>query len=371
MGLWNFLKRHKKKFIGTTILVGGGYVAWTALKPRIQDYFLQKLLKQMNQGDLLKDLLGELEDPEQAKTKKRAKFEHNQQVSDNHTQKGLEALNERLMGCFAVDGCSQALAKAGTKEEKIRCIEALQVECLARSMSALYSLNLLLLLHRVEFNIVGREMMGAESKTASGGADSASTDTDALTAFVVSNSYVQGDGLQRICDAVREAVKARWASDSMQYTTKVSAESLRSLLLDVCRAADAALLEGGKGPTTLLPESLDASASPKVKQLLDEARDYLESPQFLEVFRTIVGGSLTHFVDSLGVALEVTEPPRAAPLPSGASVPIAKLGGDCVTRSQAMLASKADGAGFVRRFAEEPLVKQLCEALYFDESKAQ
>jgi len=347
-------------------------VAWQVLKPKLQDYFLQKLLKQMDGGDLLKDLLREAEDPEQQQARKREKFEHNQEVSDSHTQKSLDALGERLTGCFAVDECSQALAKAQSKEEKLQCFEALQVECLARSLSALYSLHLLLLLHRVQFNIVGREMLGADGKGTGNAKCFDEEDTEALTAFCEASkhSYVQGDGLPAICNAVREAVKAQWAADSMRPMTKVSAERLRSFLLAVCRAADVSLLLEGKSAATLLPEALDASAAPKVKQLLDEARDYVESPQFLDVFRSVVDGALTCFVDSLGVTQEVTEPPRAPPLPNGESVPIAKLNGDCVTRSQAMLA-KDDGSGFVRRFSEEPRVATLCEVLYFDEAKAQ
>jgi len=357
--LWNFVKRHKKKFIGTAVLCGGGYVAWKVLKSKFEDYMLKSLMKQMEGGDLLKELMGEKEeDPQKEEERKRAKFEHNQQVSDSHTQKCLAVLQERLQSCFAMDESSRALTLAQNKEEKLRCMTTLQVECLARAVSAMYALHLLLILHRVEFNIVGREMMGTDGKD----------DTLELTAFVESVSYVQGDGLPRICDAVREAVKACWADDIKAPLTKVNAERLRSFLLNVCHAADTALLEGSNGPTTLLPESLDDPATPKVKQLLDETRDYVESPQFLDVFRSVLAGALTHFVDSLGEVSEQTEPPKPPPLPSNTAVPIARLGGDCVTRSQAMLASD-DGAGYVTRFAEDPLVTKLCEALYFEETK--
>lgn len=355
--LWNFVKRHKKKFIGTAVLCGGGYVAWKVLKSKFEDYMLKSLMKQMEGGDLLKELMGEV-DPQKEEERKRAKFEHNQQVSDSHTQKCLATLQERLQSCFAMDESSRALTLAQNKEEKLRCMTTLQVECLARAVSAMYALHLLLILHRVEFNIVGREMMGKDGKD----------DTVELTAFVDSVSYVQGDGLPRICDAVREAVKACWADDIKAPLTKVNSERLRSFLLNVCHAADTALLDGNNGPTTLLPESLDDPATPKVKQLLDETRDYVESPQFLEVFRSVLDGALTQFVASLSEVSEQTDPPKPPPLPSNTSVPIARLGGDCVTRSQAMLASD-DGAGYVTRFAEDPLVTKLCEALYFEETK--
>lgn len=363
--LWNFAKRHKKKLLGSAFFFGGAYVGWRVLKPRVMDYMIQRLLKQVEGGDMLKELMAGLEDPEELKAKQRAKFNHNQQVADSYAKKSLSALvHERLKNCFAVDERSQALAQAKTKEAKLKCIEDLQVECFSRSMSALYSMHLLLLLHRVEFNIVGREM---QSSSGSDGKIEDCEDSEVYTAFFENvASYVQGDGLPQICDAMREAVKARWSAESMAPQTKVSNGSLRSFLLSVCTAADVSLLEGGKAPTTLLPERLDVSAAPKVKKLMDETRDYIESPQFLSVFRSVVADALTHFVNSLGE--DLSEPARGAPLPREGSVAIAKLGGECVQRSQVMFAP-GDTAGYVRRFGDGDLVAKLCEALYFEEGQ--
>merc|ERR1719329_1588758 len=163
--LWDFCKRHKKKLLGTAVVVGGGYVAYQAIKPRLQEYFLKRLLQQMEQGDLLKEILGGVEDPEQQKANKRAKFEHNQQVADRETRKGLLALNERLIAYLKVDAKRVELQAATDKAAKVKALTELQLECLARTMSGLYTMHLLLLLHRVEFNIVGREMSASSSKS--------------------------------------------------------------------------------------------------------------------------------------------------------------------------------------------------------------
>lgn len=362
--LWNFAKRHKKKLLGSAFLAGGSYVAWKVLYPRLCDYMLQRLMKNMEGGDLLKELMAGMgEDPEDLKAKRRANFNHNQQVSDSQTQKSFIKVYDRLISCFNVDELHKELKQAKTKDDQLRCFEACQVECFARSMAALYTLHLLLLLHRVQFNIVGREIQGANGKA--GSADD--KEWEVFTAFCNNfDLHVQGDGLAQICDAMREAVKSRWRADSMSCTQKVSRESFRSFLVNVCITADAALLEGGKGPATLLPESLDASAATQVKKLLDETRDYLESPQFLTVFRSVVSDAVAQFVTSLSE--DTSEPPQGAPLPRDASVPIAKLGNHCLTKSEAMYAT-GDPAGYVRRFADGDKVANLCEALYFEDGK--
>lgn len=362
--IWRFIQRHKKKIIGGGIVVGGGYVAYRVLKPKLQDYLAKRLMKEMGlPEDMLKDLLGEtldVEEPEQ----KRKRFDHNQEVADRETKKGLEALNERLISAFRVDICTRSVQEAKTKDEKIAAIQDLQIECLARSMTALYTLHLLLLLHRVEYNIVGREIQVSDGRL-SDVTDGQETRQEYIEFVDIVEAHVTSAGLQQICEAMREAVKACWNADSIAPTTKVSEETLCSFLRNACRAADVTLLEAGKAPTMLFPESLDTSGE-KVKKLLDEARDYVESPQFLSVFRSSVDSALTHFVALLAEAAEDNS--RAAPLPRGTSTPIAKLGGDCVTRSQAMLSSD-DSGGFVKRFGEDALVLKICEAMYFEDTK--
>lgn len=365
--LWSFVKRHKKKFIGTAFIFGGGYVTWRFAVPRIQEYFLKRLMKSLGDKDpeeLLKDLMEAFENPEREEAKKREKFSHNQQVSDGHTEKALACLEGRLNACFEVELCSENVKNAESRDDKMRCLSELQIECFARSVAALYSLHLLLLQHRVVFNIVGRETVRGAA------APDARTDTEALESFIKSATHMQGDGVPRTCHAVREAVKSQWAATELKPTTKVSAEELRSFFLAACRDADASFLAGGGGSAALLPESLDPTDSAStVKKLLDEARDYLDSPQFLEVFRAVVAAALERFVASLGEAPQATGEPAPAPaLPSDASVHLAKLGPACVTRSQAMFAP-GDGGGFVKGFGQEPLVNTLCEALYFDTAK--
>lgn len=381
--IWGFVKRHRKKFIFSAAFFGGTYVAWRVLLPRLMQHLMERALKSMEDEGGLEKLLGLTSEGDEesrkqaAELKKRQDFEHKQQVSDRHVRKSLDAINARHTPSFSLDECSAKLAEAKTKEDKMNCLQAFQAECLARTASAVYTLEILLLLHRVEFNIVGREIAAASSAGKKFG-DSASSPTDgngtseedaeAQALFLASTRYVQEEGLERLASSVKSAVKACSTKSGLSPGTAVTAESLQRFFIDVFREADAELLLGGKGAATLLPESLDtevAKEREKVKRLLDEARDYLESPQFLDVFQAISSNAAEHLAASLG---DGAADPASAPLATGKSCQLAKLFAPLIQNSQATL-SGDDRGGFVERFAKDEKVTKLCEALYFEDAK--
>jgi len=375
-GIWNFTKRHRKKLIFTGLCAGGAYYAWKVYLPRLQQQLLEKLLKES--GDL-KELL-ELARGEGAQggaaadgggtgdggeAEKRERFAHARQVSDAFVRKALAALTERHMGCFAVEACTEKVKTAQTKEEKLERFLELLVECLARMVSALYTLHALLLIHRVEFNIVGREVAASKGAVGAGGADG-----DVYAAFLDTTRYLKEQGVQHVAEAVRSAVRKCLEAAQLGPSTPVTAEALEQLLKDACREADAELLAEARSVSTLLPESMDSEVAEAhrgpAKKLLDEARDYLESPQFVQVFQAVTAKAAQRLAARLG---DGAADPAAAPLAEGRSCPLAKLNGQFIKLSESLLDSEGDGGNdFITSFAEEPMVNQLCEALYFQDA---
>jgi hypothetical protein len=364
-----FAARHKRKLIASAVVVGGSYAVWKFLVPKLLDYYVQRMLSQ----GVMKDLLGQLEqgdqkprDPEEVKQEK---FEHSQEVSDTHTQKALSGLDVRLQSLFPVEARQAdltGLSKTCTKEEKLECFKAVQVECLGRSIASLYMLHLVLLLHRVQFNIVQRALTDDGSREKS----DATQEGQNHAAFIECDRHVLNDGLLHICDSLRTAIKDCWAAEGFEISTKMSAERLTSFLVGACRAADAALLDSKIIADTLLPKALDSGASTQVVKLLEEARDYCESPHFLEVHQSVLASGVKHLVESLATPLDATE--TGPPLASDASVLFVKLGGFLVKRvNQDHMLSVEDADGYVRRFAQEPLVGKLCKAVFFQEGAKQ
>jgi len=358
--LWGFAKRHKKKLIFTGVVAGGSYVAYKVYLPRLQDHLLQKLLK----DDGLKQFLGELEKLGQEgageKESPQVLFAHKQQVSDKEVRKALTSLLQKHLFLFSCEELSENLRKAQTKEEKLACFKALQAESLSKAASALYVLHALLILSRIEFNIVGREINAARAANGD-----EKKDGDAHTAFLDTTRYLKEDGLQRIADAVRRAVDVCSQRAKLTPTGAVTTDQMEAFFIDVFKEANGELLSKERSVETFLPASIDQEASEPhrelVKRYLDEARDYLESPQLLEVFEIVTAGAAKRVS---GMLSEKTGE-KDAPIAEGKSVALGKLSGFFIELSSNCLKDEDASNEFVSLFAAESKVNQFCEGVYF------
>lgn len=364
--LWNFVKRHKKKFIFSGVAAGGAYIAYRVLLPRLQQRLLERLLKELSSSE--EDPAG-LTGGDGRKTRdKRAHFQHQQQVSDRYARKGLKDFLVRHIGCFNIDACQAKVSSATDKEGKLAALCELQAECLSMLVSSFYSLHLLLLFHRVEFNIVGREMLAAEGQSAA-----ASQPMPAhLEELINSTEYFLEHGPEKVARAIRKAVEVSFKSSQLSPQTKVTSESLTIFIREVCQEADQELLAESKGAITLLPpEGEPASLGSEAKNLLDETRDYLESPQLLEVFRNVTSANAGRIAELL-----ISTDAMAAALQDGGSIALARLFGSFVTLSKSMLGQEVpevDGAksaaeDCIEQFGDNAIVAEFCEGLCFSAS---
>lgn len=360
--IWNFGKRHRKKLIFSAVLAGGAYCAWKIWLPRLQRLLLQRLLED---GGELKELL-ELASRDDGEREKRASFAHKQQVSDTYVRRALAALQARHKGCFAVEECGEKLKHAQSKEEKLQCLQEFVVECISRLLSSSYTLHALLLFHRVEFNIVGREIASTSDAAMSTAKGAEAEDTAAHAAFLDTTRYFKEEGIQHVADAIRRAVRTCLKSADLSPSAQVTAPVLEKLFLDICCKADTELSADSRNVTTFLPESVDHEVDEahrvKVKQCLDEARDYLESPQFAAALRVVVAAAARRLAAAFG---DGAANPETAPLGGGRSSALAKLNGQFIVLSNSLLDD--EGNDFITSFADEPAVTELCELLYFQE----
>eukprot|EP00930_Biecheleria_cincta_P093704 TRINITY_DN8420_c0_g2_i1.p1 TRINITY_DN8420_c0_g2~~TRINITY_DN8420_c0_g2_i1.p1 ORF type:complete len:373 (+),score=74.48 TRINITY_DN8420_c0_g2_i1:52-1170(+) len=364
--LWNFVKRHKKKFIFSGVAVGGAYIAYRIWLPRLQERLLERLLKELSGSE--EDLAALTRGDGRKARDKRAHFQHQQQVSDRYARKGLKDFLVRHLGCFEIEARQAKVSSAKDKEGKLAALCELQTECLSMLVSSFYSLHLLLLFHRVEFNIVGREMLAADTVklAAEGQAGVASETMPAhLEEFINSTDYFLEHGPQKVAIAVRRAVEICSNNRSLSPQTKVTSESLTAFVREVCQEADRELLAESKGAVTLLPpEGQPASLGNEAKNLLDETRDYLESPQLLEVFRNVTSANAGRVAELL-----VSTDAMAASLRDGGCVALARLFGSFVTLSKSMLGQEIPEVGAaedcIEQFGENAIVAEFCEGLCF------
>mmetsp|Transcript_32938 Transcript_32938/g.94601 ORF Transcript_32938/g.94601 Transcript_32938/m.94601 type:complete len:361 (-) Transcript_32938:94-1176(-) len=354
--IWNFAKRHRKKLIFTTAIVGGAYITWNVVLPKLQERLMKKLLAELTQGAAG----GQAGSTEEAQRKS---FEHKQKVSDAYARRRLAALRAKQNTQFAEEACTARLKAAQGKEAKFEAFKAFQVECLAKAASAVYMFHLALLLHRVGFNIAGREL-------GVGGIESQSDDKmDVHESFLQLLGHME-DSSARIADAIRKAVRDCVVEFGVEPTTPVGQKALEKLIVKSCREANKELLAESKGASLLLPDNLDETVAqadrPGVKRLLDEARDYLDSPHFLQVFEVAAARGAQLF--SQGLEQE---------LAGGTGVtgpwPMAKFFGPLTKLAGSILDDSGDGdfsaQAFTRYFAEEPRLAEFCEGLFLQSSR--
>jgi len=347
--LWNFAKRHRKKlFVGTVVVAGGSYVAWTVLLPRLQEYMLQRLMKELTGAD----------SPEDARARRREQFEHKQQISDTHARRKLAALRGRLNALFAEGECTQKVQEAKTREAKLEALGALQVECLAKAAAAVYMFQLILLVHRVGFNIVGREV----------GSRSPEHEEEVHAAFLQTLEFLEGVGAVRVAEVVRRAARTCVDRADLTPTKAIDTRSLEKILAAVCREADKELLAEAKGAATFLPDELNSkppdTVRKPVQRLLDEARDYLDSPQFLQVFQKATAGGAKLMAQKIEQEMSGDGPWPAAKFTG----PLTKNAGLALDDSDSTVAF--NGAALASKFAEDPRLTEFCEGLFFQGEEA-
>mmetsp|Transcript_68961 Transcript_68961/g.121948 ORF Transcript_68961/g.121948 Transcript_68961/m.121948 type:complete len:366 (-) Transcript_68961:16-1113(-) len=356
--IWNFANRHRKKLIAGGIVAGGAYYAWKVWLPRVQQRLLENLLKEITNDQ---DLGGGKSKAEEAKEK----FQHQQRVADDFARKGLPSYLAKHSRCFNLDGCHAKVKEATTKDAKLSALADLQMECLSIVVSALYSLHALLLLQRVQFNIVGREMAAVSVAAEGSDAEAPNSEMAAVaTEFIEASDYFLEHGPGLVSSACRKAVQA-CAASSLAPSTAVTSERLATFFKEVLRSVDQELLGESKGSATLLPPEKDSSganASAKqqqVKRLLDEARDYAESPQLLEVFRSVTAAAAERVPQFLG----------SAALQEAGSVPLAKLFGNFISLSKSLLGQEDENElspaeALIADFGCSAVVNELCEGLF-------
>lgn len=359
--LKNFGKRHKKKLIATGVLAAGVYCARRFVVPWLQDRLAKKIEEALRE---------ELAAKPSAKGQTRERFKHLLRVSDKHALMPLDQVRDRHQACFTIEALQASLAdaQAKTKEERLEALQALGIECVARLISSIYTLHMLLLLQRVQFNIVGRELAKSASTEPSSTPVDGTTDSEDVlqvhSRFIEASKYLEEHGLSRIAASARASAVKVMEQLGYSPASKVTSGTLEELLLGVCTEADKDLLSDPDNSSSFLPASLDPEdpeQNAKIKPFLDEARDYLESPQFRGVLAAV---SVSAVRVITGWLCDDSPDQATAPLADGRSLPLARLNGNFIELSRMVLTPDSE-LSLVEHFSAEPLVTQLCEGLYF------
>ncbi|XP_059897393.1 peroxisomal biogenesis factor 3 [Gadus macrocephalus] len=318
--VWNFVKRHKRKFIFTGALVGGAYFLGRYAQKKMRD-------------------IGEREAGEYiSQARRQFHFESNQRTCNMTVLSMLPTLREAIIHQLNSESLT-ALLKT-KPANRLEIWEDLKIISFTRSIAAVYSTCMLVVLLRVKLNIIGGYLYLDNS--AGGAAASSMAPPDVQQQYLSSIQHLLGDGLTELITAVKRAVQETFGDVSLKHSL-----SLSELEQQVSWVR--AQVEGGSSTdpgapsrrpltwymmadeeSTLADQACGLTENDVLTvKLLNETRDMLESPDFNTVLTTVLNRGFSRLLDNLS---EFFRPPPGDSAPISAadslaevSLPLAKI----------------------------------------------
>ncbi|XP_030577987.1 peroxisomal biogenesis factor 3 [Archocentrus centrarchus] len=309
---WNFVKRHKKKFIFTGAVVGGVYLVGK---------YAQKKFREIQEREATEYI---------AQARRQFHFESNQRTCNMTVLSMLPALKEAIVTQLNSESLTTLLKTKPAN--KLEIWEDLKIISFTRTIVAVYSTCMLVVLLRVQLNIIGGYLYLDNSVGKS--TTTLLAPPDVQQQYLSSIQHLLGDGLTELITVVKKAVQNSLGSVSLKETwslleleqqlnwirAEVEASSTRSLSWYLLADDENALVDQACGLTENDVLTI---------KLLNETRDMLDSPDFNVVLKACLNRGFSRLCDNLA---EFFRPPPGDSAPSSApdslsavSLPLAKI----------------------------------------------
>ncbi|XP_028997440.1 peroxisomal biogenesis factor 3 [Betta splendens] len=309
---WNFIKRHKRKFLFAGAVVGGVYFLGK---------YAQKKLQEIQEKEATEYI---------AQARRQFHFESNQRTCNMTVLSMLPSLREAIVNQLNSESLT-ALLKT-KPANKLEIWEDLKIISFTRTVVAVYSTCLLVVLLRVQLNIIGGYLYLDNSVGKNG--TNALAPPDVQQQYLSSIQHLLGDGLTELMTVVKTAVQNSLGRVSLKQSlslleleqqlswirAEVEAGSERPLSWYMLADDENALAEQACGLTENDVMTI---------KLLNETRDMLDSPDFTTVLNTCLNRGFSRLLDNLA---EFFRPPAGDSCLSSApdslsavSLPLAKI----------------------------------------------
>ncbi|KAM3861655.1 LOW QUALITY PROTEIN: peroxisomal biogenesis factor 3 [Diretmus argenteus] len=308
--VWNFMKRHRRKFIFTGAVVGGVYFLGK---------YAQKKMREIQEREAAEYI---------AQARRQFHFESNQRTCNMTVLSMLPTLREAII--HQLDSESLTALLKTKPANKLEIWEDLKIISFTRSLVAVYSTCMLVVLLRVQLNIIGGYLYLDNSVGKNAMAPLAPPDIQQQ--YLSSIQHLLGDGLTELMTVVKRSVQATLGGVSLK-------QSLSLLELEQQLSWIRAEVESGSErrmswymmadeENTLADQACGLTENDVMTiKLLNETRDMLDSPDFSTVLNTCLNRGFSRLLDNLA---EFFRPPPgdSASAPdslSAVSLPLAKI----------------------------------------------
>uniref|UniRef100_A0A4W6F6E8 Peroxisomal biogenesis factor 3 n=1 Tax=Lates calcarifer TaxID=8187 RepID=A0A4W6F6E8_LATCA len=308
---WNFVKRHKRKFIFAGAVVGGVYFLGK---------YAQKMIRELQEKEATEYI---------AQARRQFHFESNQRTCNMTVLSMLPPLREAIVSQLNSESLT-ALLKT-KPANKLEIWEDLKIISFTRTVVAVYSTCMLVVLLRVQLNIIGGYLYLDNSVGKNGTTPLAPPDVQQQ--YLSSIQHLLGDGLTELMTVVKKAVQNSLGGVSLK-------QSLSMLELEQQLSWIRAEVESGSERSLswyMLADDENALADQACGltendimtiKLLNETRDMLDSPDFSTVLNACLHRGFSRLLDNLA---EFFRPPPVTHLQisnsllSAVSLPLAKI----------------------------------------------
>ncbi|KAF4801273.1 Peroxisomal biogenesis factor 3 [Turdus rufiventris] len=281
--LWSFLKRHKKKCLALGTFLGGVYLLGK---------YGQKKIREIQEREAAEYI---------AQARRQYHFESNQRTCNMTVLSMLPTLRDALMHQLNSESLTSLLKNRPAN--KLEIWEDLKIISFTRSIVAVYSTCMLVVLLRVQLNIIGGYIY----------LDNVTLGKNGTVSILLSSK-----GLTELITMVKQAVHKVFGSISLKQT--LSLLELEQKLKDIREVVENKDLNQIASYSPLCRYLMPDEENPLASQacglterdiatikLLNETRDMLESPDFSTVLSTCLNRGFSRLLDNMAEFFRPTE----------------------------------------------------------------
>ncbi|XP_055483700.1 peroxisomal biogenesis factor 3 isoform X2 [Psammomys obesus] len=195
--MWNFLKRHKKKCIFLGTVLGGVYILGK---------YGQKKIREIQEREAAEYI---------AQARRQYHFESNQRTCNMTVLSMLPTLREALMQQLNSESLTALLKNRPSN--KLEIWEDLKIISFTRSIVAVYSTCMLVVLLRVQLNIIGGYIY-LDNATVGKNGTTVLAPPDVQQQYLSSIQHLLGDGLTELVTVIKHAVQRILGSISLKHS---------------------------------------------------------------------------------------------------------------------------------------------------------
>ncbi|XP_028676113.1 peroxisomal biogenesis factor 3 isoform X1 [Erpetoichthys calabaricus] len=320
---WNFLKRHKRKFIFAGAVVGGVYILGK---------YAQRKIRELQEREAAEYI---------AQARRQFHFESNQRTCNMTVLSMLPTLRDTIMQLLNSESLTALLKNK--PPNKLEIWEDLKIISFTRSIVAVYSTCMLVVLLRVQLNIIGGYIYLDNSSVSKNGMVPFAP-PEVQQQYLSSIQHLLGDGLIALITVVKQSVQKVLGDISLKQ--RISLPELEQHISNIREYVEHRAHKDqdedsvNKSPLScyMMPDeenTLAEQACGLTEQdavtikLLNETRDMLESPDFNMVLNTCLQRGFSRLLDNMAEFFRPTDQDSGQGSPvdclSNVSLPLAKV----------------------------------------------